>query len=113
LVVLKDIRCNNLYYLKGSAVTENFVASEHLKDDSTRLWNIRLKHIEEKSLQTLAKQGSVEASTYNLELGGHGVLDKATKVKFGTTTHRLEGLLDCFQVSVWGPTKIASLGGHQ
>ena len=37
LVVLKGIRRNNLYYLKGSAVTRNLAASEHLKDDSTKL----------------------------------------------------------------------------
>jgi len=37
LVVLKGIRRNNLYYLKGSAVTENLTASECLDGDSTRL----------------------------------------------------------------------------
>ena len=37
LLVLKDIRCNNLYYLKGSAIFENLAALEHLEDDSTRL----------------------------------------------------------------------------
>ena len=36
LIVLKGIRRNNLYYLKGSAVTRNLVASELLKDDSLR-----------------------------------------------------------------------------
>ena len=36
LVVLKGIR-RNLYYLNGSAVTENLAALEHLKDNSTRL----------------------------------------------------------------------------
>ena len=34
------------------------------------------------------------------------------KVKFGTATHRSEGLLDCVHVDVWGPAKIVSLGGH-
>ena len=37
LVVLKGIRRNNLYYLKGREVTENLTASEHSKDDFTRL----------------------------------------------------------------------------
>jgi len=55
LVVLKGIRCNNLYYLKGSAVTENLVASRHLEGDSTRLWQMRLEHIGLDSLQALAK----------------------------------------------------------
>ena len=37
LLVMKGIRRNNLYYLKGSAVTENLSASEHSKGDFTRL----------------------------------------------------------------------------
>jgi len=53
------------------------------------------------------------ASTCNLELGGHGALDKTTKVKFGTTTHCSEDLLDCIHVNIWGPIKTASLGGHR
>ena len=53
------------------------------------------------------------ASTCNLKLGQHDVLDKKTKVKFGTSTYYSEGLLDCFYVNVWGPTKTASLGEHR
>jgi len=34
-------------------------------------------------------------------------------VKFSTTTHHSEGLLDCIYVSIWGPAKTASLGGHR
>jgi len=34
LVVLKDIRHNNLYYLKGSAIIKNLTASKHLNRDS-------------------------------------------------------------------------------
>jgi len=39
LIVLKDIRCNNLYYLKGNAVIENLVASERFDGDSSWLWH--------------------------------------------------------------------------
>jgi len=47
------------------------------------------------------KKGSLKgASTCNIRLGGHGILDKKTKVKFGITTHRSEGLLDCAHVSI-------------
>ena len=63
------------------------------------------------SLQAPAKKGLLEgAATCNLE-GKHNVLDKK-KVKFSTSTHRSEGLLDCVHVSVWGPAKNALLGGH-
>ena len=65
----------------------------------------------ERSLQAPVKKGSLEgAATCNLE-GEHCVLDKK-KVKFSTSTHRSEGLLDCVHVSVWGPAKTASLGGQ-
>ena len=37
LVILKDIRRNNLYYLKNSAIAENLATSEYLDGDSIRL----------------------------------------------------------------------------
>ena len=37
LVILKGIQCNNLYYSKGSTVTENLTVSEYLEGDSTKL----------------------------------------------------------------------------
>jgi len=55
MVILKDVCRSNLYYLKGSTVTEQVVTSTDLDDDSTRLWHMRLRHIGEKSLQALAK----------------------------------------------------------
>ena len=55
LVVLKGIRRNNLYYLKGSTITENLTASKYLEGDSTRLWQMRLRHVSLDSLQALEK----------------------------------------------------------
>ena len=52
LVVLKGIQHNSLYYLKGSAITENLTASEQLDDDSA--WHSRLGHVGLDSLQALA-----------------------------------------------------------
>ena len=73
---------------------------------------MKVGHGGEKSLQAPAKKGSLEgAATCNL-VGEHGVLDKK-KVKFSTSTHRSEGLLDCVHVRVWGPAKTTSLGGHR
>jgi len=70
--------------------------------------------IQEKSLlQAPTKKESLEvASTCNMGFGGLSVLDKKTKVKFSTTIHRADGLFDCVHVSIWGPFKTASLGGH-
>jgi len=76
---------------------------------------MRLKHhVGLDSLQALVKQGLLTgAFTYNLEFGDRCVLDKNTKVKFGTVIHRSGGFLDCTHVDAWGPTKIASLKGYQ
>ena len=74
---------------------------------------MKVRHGGEKSLQAPAKKGSLEcASTCNLELGEHGVLDKK-KVKFSTSTNHSKGLLDCIHVCIWGPAKTASLGGYR
>ena len=75
---------------------------------------MRFEYTGEKSLQAPAKKGSLGcASTCNMKLGGHDVLEKKVKVKFGTTTHRSKGLPDCIHVSIWGPVKTVSLGGHR
>ena len=49
-------------------------------------------------------------STCNMKLGEHDVLDKK-KVKFSTTTHHSEGLLDCVHINIWEHAKTTSLGG--
>jgi len=75
---------------------------------------MRLRHTGEKSLQAPIKKGSLKgASICNIELGWHSVLEKKTKVKFGTTTHRSKSLLDCVHVSIWGPAKTASFRSHR
>jgi len=54
------------------------------------------------SLQALVKQELLEgATTYKLKFGERCVLDKKTKVKFGTTIDRMGGLLDCIHINVW------------
>jgi len=107
LVVLKSIRCKNMYYLIGSAVIGNLEASKHLEGDSTRLWHKWLGEVGLKSDQAL-----IVASTRNLESRELCVLDKK-KVRFSTIAQHLQGLLELVHVDVWGPTKTASLGGHK
>ena len=114
MVVMKDVHRNNLYYLKGSTVTSPMETFISLDDIFTQVWHMRLKHGGKKSLQAPAKKGSLEgAYTCNIEFGGHSVLDKKTKVKFSTSTHRSKGLLDFVHVSIWGPGKTTSLRGHR
>ena len=112
LIVLNDIRCNNLYYLKGSAVTENLITSEHLDGNSTKLWQMRLEHVGIDSLQALAKQVLLKgATTCNLKFGKRCVLDK--KVKSGTAIHHTGGLLDRVYFDVCSLIKTASLGHYR
>ena len=66
-------------------------------DVCTQVWQMKLGHGGEKSLQAPAKNGSLEgASTCHMKLGGQGVLDKKTKVKFSTTTHARKVFLIVF-----------------
>jgi len=55
MIVLKGVRRNNLYYLKGNTVIGQLATSVGSDDDSIRLWHIRLGHTCEKTLQALAK----------------------------------------------------------
>jgi len=99
MVVMKGVRQNNLYYLKGTTVTGQVKTSISSDDDCTQVWQKKVGHGGEKSLQAPAKKGSLEGvATCNL-VGEHSVLDKK-KVKFSTSTHRSEGLLDSVHVSV-------------
>ena len=91
MVVMKGIRRDNLYYLKGSTVTGQVETSNSSDDNCTRVWQVKVGHGEEKSLRAPAKKGSMEgAVTCKLE-GEHSVLDKK-KVKFSTSTCWPKGL---------------------
>jgi len=91
MVVLKDVRRSNLYYLKGSTATKQVATSTYI-NDSTRLWHMRLGHTGEKSLQALTKQGLLKgARTCKLDFYEHCVIGKKTKVKFDTMTHYTRG----------------------
>jgi len=95
MIVMKGVHWNNLYYLKGSTITGQLETSNSSDDGCTKVWQMKVGHGSEKSLQAPAKKGSLEgAATCNL-VGEHSILDKK-KVKFNTSTHRSEGLLDCF-----------------
>ncbi|KAL4341388.1 hypothetical protein GQ457_08G037140 [Hibiscus cannabinus] len=113
LVLMKDIRKNNLYYYQGSTVIGAVAAaSEGDNLDSTLLWHMRLGHAGEKSLQIMAKQGFLKgAKACKLQFCAHCVLGKHKRVKFGTAIHDTKGILYYVHLDVWGPSKTSSLGG--
>ena len=53
------------------------------------------------------------SKTCKLDLCDHCVLDKRTKVKFGTAINCTKGLLNYVHMDIWGLTRTASLGGHR
>ena len=114
LVVMKGIRENNLYLYQGSTAvgTAASVTEADRVAEMSRLWNMRLGHAGEKSLQTLATQGLLKgAKTCKLDFCEQCVLGKQKRVKFGTAIHNTEGILEYIHTDVWGPTKMTSLGG--
>jgi len=112
MVVMKGVCRNNLYFLKGSTVTGLVETSSSSDDGCTKVWQMKVRHGGEKSLQASAKKGSLEGTATRNLVGEYIILDKK-KVKFSTSTRRSEDPLDCVHVSVWGPAKTASLGGHR
>lgn len=73
---------------------------------------MQLGHAGEKFLQILAKQKLLKnVKTYKLNFCKHCVMGKQKRVKFGTTIYDINGILDYVHSDVWGPSKIASLGG--
>ena len=115
LVVLKGTYKENLYYLDRRTITGRvFISnsSDNNELDISKLWHMRLGHVGEKVLQSLVKQGILkDAKTRNVGFYEHCVLGKHTKVKFGTTIYRTEGILDYVHSDVWGPSKNVSFGG--
>jgi len=92
MVIMKGVCRRNLYYLKGSIVTGQVETSISSDDVCTQVWQMRVRYGGEKPSQALAKKGSLEgASTCNMKLGEHNVLNKK-KVKFATTTYHSDGL---------------------
>ncbi|KAK5773311.1 hypothetical protein PVK06_049617 [Gossypium arboreum] len=114
LTVMKGTRRNNLYFLNGSTVigSTSTVSAKDVDSEATRLWHMRLGHAGEKALQTLVKQGLLKgANSCKMEFYEHCVLGKQKRVKFGPAIHNTKGILDYVHSDVWGPTKVASLGG--
>ena len=88
------------------------VTTVSVKDDATRVWHMRLGHAGEKSLQSLIKQGLLKgAKSCKLGFCEHCVYGKQTRVKFQSAIHNTKGILDYVHTDVWGPAKVASLGG--
>ena len=94
--------------MKGSIVTGSLTASVVSNEDATQLWQMRLGHASEKSIQALAKllKG---VKTCKLKFCKHYVLSKKNKVKFGTVIYCIKDVLNYVHTDVWGLSKNASI----
>ena len=57
ITVLKGERVRNLYSLIGSVIVGEVSSASAEKEDTTRLWHMRLGHMSEKGLQVLHGKG--------------------------------------------------------
>ena len=106
LVVMKaDIKSVNLYHLRGTTISCNVaVISSSLSDsDATNLWHMRLGHMSEIGLTKLSKRGLLDGhSIGKLKFCEHCVFGKHKRVRFNTSVHTTEGILDYVHSDLWG-----------
>ena len=116
LVVMKgDLSSTNgLYYLRGATVSGNAtpVISKNSDCDAANLWHMRLGHMSELGLAELNKRGLLDGyEPGKLKFCEHCIFGKHKRVKFNTSTHTTEGILDYVHSDLWGPSRKKSLGG--
>jgi hypothetical protein len=118
LVVMKGVmKSTNLYILSGDTIigtaaisSAAAVTSKNYND--SKLWHMRLGHMSQLGLAELRKRGLLKGYTNNeLELCEHYVFGKHKRVKFNTSIHTTEDILDYVHADLWGPSRKHSLSG--
>lgn len=114
LVVMKvDLKSANLYHLQGTTITGdvNVTSNKSSVSDTTNLWHMRLGHMSELGLSVLSKRGLLDGQcTGKLDFCEHCIFGKHKRVKFNTSVHTTQGILDYVHSDIWGPSQEASLG---
>ncbi|KAM0993394.1 hypothetical protein ACFX2A_009186 [Malus domestica] len=112
-----DLQPNKLYKLIGTTIVRGAAVSinQSVEDkDKTELWHHRLRHISQKWLQELHKQGLMEGmSSCKLDFCEYCVLGKQIKVSFASSNadNRSKEQLSYIHSDVWGPAPTKSNGG--
>ena len=111
MTILKEEWTTNLYKLTGSIIVgDNLKATE--KENTTRLWHMRLGHISEQGIQALYNKGALPGIKYcKLDLCKFCIIDRQCRVAFSTLQHKTKCLLDLIHTNVWGPSPVASIRG--
>ena len=109
LIVMKgDLKSANLYHLRGTTITGDTAVSSHSLSDSdaTNLWHMCLGHMSELGLAELSKRGLLDRhSIGKLKFCEHCIFGKHKKVKFNTSVHTTECILDYMHFDLWGPSR--------
>ncbi|XP_057248137.1 uncharacterized mitochondrial protein AtMg00300-like [Beta vulgaris subsp. vulgaris] len=108
LILLRLLDSKGL--LSGSPV----VASSELiqKEDMTKLWHMRLRHMSERGMRILSKAYLLGGhKVTNLEFCQHCVFGKLNHSKFPKGIHKTKGTLDYIRSDCWDPSRVKSLGG--
>ena len=93
--VLEGIKRNGVYVLDGEAIIGLSSVSIGSDKDKTKLWHLRLGHINVKGLMELQKQGVLgDEKITELDFCEDCVLGKTTKSNFKSSTHTTCGILD-------------------
>ena len=101
----------NIYKLLGTTIVGG-VATVESESDNTVLWHMQLGHMGERGMMELHKRNLLNGiKTCKLDFYKYCVFGIQNKVQFKTTTHKTEGVLNYVHTDVWGPIKVASLGG--
>ena len=82
MTILKRERTANLYKLTGSIIIGDASAATE-KENTTRLWHMRLGHISERGLQALHKRSALPGITYcRLDLYKFCIMGRQSRVAF-------------------------------
>ena len=110
MMILKGERMMNLYKMIGSVIIGNASVTTE-KEDSTRLWHMRLGYMSERDIQALHNQGALPyIKYYKLGLCKFCIMGRQRRVAFSTSQYTTNGLLDRIHTDVWGPSPVASIG---
>jgi len=111
MTILKGERKANLYKLTESIIISDASATTE-KEDTTRLWHMRLGQVSEWGLQVLNKRSALPGIIYcKLDLCKFCIMGRQCRVAFSTSQHKTNDLLDLVHTDMWGSSPAASIGG--
>jgi len=88
MTILKGEPTANLYKMTGSIIVGDASATTE-KDNTTRLWHMRLGHMSERGLQVLCKRSALSGIKYcKLDLYKFYIMGKQRRLAFSTSQHK-------------------------